>query len=344
MGERFSSPAPGNPVRFEVVPLTAEVVEQAGQIARPAAQRPPQAGDLPPDYRIGRGDVLSIFLNESIYGKKELVGARTDAETLYQVDGGGFISLPLFGRLRVEGLTLGEAQETVHNALRQFVSSPQVNLRIAEFRSQRVTVVGTVANPGAIPVTDRPLTIIDAVIAAGALPESDLRKVVLTRDGRKLDVNVRALMDSPSFGAEWRLRDGDVLTVPENTNKVYLLGEAPNSSVVIDPNESSLAEVLLTASGAAANSRNYLQSGAAQPSRIFVIRGDTHFATVYHLNAKRPTAFLLADRFPLVDGDIVYVSTRAITRYNRFISEILPSFQSLLAPFLIIDQVDDLQD
>ena len=47
-------------------------------------------------------------------------------------------------------------------------------------------------------------------------------------------------------------------------------------------------------------------------------------AAVYHLNAKSPVAFALADQFRLQPGDVVFVGAAGITRWNRFVSQLLP--------------------
>ncbi len=47
-------------------------------------------------------------------------------------------------------------------------------------------------------------------------------------------------------------------------------------------------------------------------------------ATVYHLDAGSPAAFALADRFPLRAGDVVWVGPAGVTRWNRFLTQLLP--------------------
>jgi polysaccharide export outer membrane protein len=59
-------------------------------------------------------------------------------------------------------------------------------------------------------------------------------------------------------------------------------------------------------------------------------------ATVYHLNASSAVGFMLADRFPLEARDVVYVSPAPITRWNRFLSQLLPSI-------LATDRIGDIE-
>ncbi|WVM88245.1 hypothetical protein UMZ34_18785 [Halopseudomonas pachastrellae] len=60
-----------------------------------------------------------------------------------------------------------------------------------------------------------------------------------------------------------------------------------------------------------------------------MIRGvenlETDKATVFQLNAQSPSAFILADQFEMQPQDVVFVGAAGITRWNRFISQLLPS-------------------
>ncbi|MNE84157.1 hypothetical protein D3C80_1810320 [compost metagenome] len=48
-------------------------------------------------------------------------------------------------------------------------------------------------------------------------------------------------------------------------------------------------------------------------------------AKVFQLDAQSPTAFILAQRFNLQPQDVVYVGPAGVTRWNRFISQLLGS-------------------
>ncbi|ULQ46692.1 polysaccharide biosynthesis/export family protein [Flagellatimonas centrodinii] len=347
MGADYSTPADAQQIPFTVEAVTPELVSRLA--VRPPAVSAPPAGGLTIQnyaYRIGPTDVLSIFVNQSLYGDQGIAGTvDRQAESLYVVSEDGYIFLPLYGALRVAGLTVGQAYNEIQSALAKYITRPQINVRVAEFRSQRIAVAGAVSTPGYLPVTDRPMTITEAVIAAGQTDEADLRKVVLKRAGVEYPVDVFALIQSPGFGQNWVMQDGDVLFVPRNENRVYVLGEAPNRTEYIDPYATSLAEVLVAGSASGGSSGgNYLQTGTAQPGSIFVIRGDVDAARVFHMNGASPESFILADQFQLASGDIVYVSTRPVTRFNRFISQILPSLQSILLPVLLVDRIDSIAE
>ncbi len=85
----------------------------------------------------------------------------------------------------------------------------------AEYHS-RVRVTGAVAAPVSLPY--RPgMTVLDVVLEAGGL--SEFAKPAGTRlyraDGTSKRVNLKAIMQRGNLSTNYRLRPGDVLTVPE---------------------------------------------------------------------------------------------------------------------------------
>jgi len=45
---------------------------------------------------------------------------------------------------------------------------------------------------------------------------------------------------------------------------------------------------------------------------------------VYQLQAQSPAAFAVASQFELLPGDVVFVGAAGITRWSRFVSQLLP--------------------
>lgn len=355
MGTPYDSPAEAGQVPFKVTPITASLVRGVS-VTRPTAAPPPASTIRVEDYvyRIGPGDVLSIFIDQPLFDAQGAGGVMASGErpteALYVVSERGEIFLPLHGPLAVAGLTVTEAFSAIQDAILNFITRPQINVRVETFRSQAVTLATDSGNGTVLPIGDVPISIVDAVLAAnlpgGSGAGFDLRQVVLKRNGNAYEVDVRALMESADFGRDWVLQAGDVVQVPDNDNGVFMLGEGPSARLPIDPYDSTLAEALVLSTGGAGQAGGgaaggiggqYLRNASTKLGSIFVIRGDTEFADVYHLNAKTPDAMLLADRFPLENGDIVFVTTREVTRFNRYVAELLPT----IAPALFIQQITD---
>ncbi|EQD70738.1 polysaccharide export protein, partial [mine drainage metagenome] len=67
----------------------------------------------------------------------------------------------------------------------------------------------------------------------------------------------------------------------------------------------------------------------ANPARIFVFRGAYEKPKIYWLNARSPLTMLLANQFELRPQDVVYVATSPVSAWNRIVSQILPTVETL---------------
>ena len=83
----------------------------------------------------------------------------------------------------------------------------------------------------------------------------------------------------------------------------------------------NLADVIGTVGG--------LNQTTSNGNALYVIRGaadlENESAKVFQLDAKSPTAFAIASQFELMPQDIVYVGPAQVTRWNRLISQLVPS-------------------
>jgi polysaccharide export outer membrane protein len=144
------------------------------------------------------------------------------------------------GYLHVAQKSTEEIHTLLTRRLSLYVPRPQVFVRVADFRSKKIYVMGEVLKAGFIPLNDQPLSITNALNMTGSL----------------------------------------------------------------DPNSSD-------------------------PRHIYVIRGNFLRPEIYWLNASMPTALLLGEQFQLQDNDVLVVSTATVTRWNRFLNQLLPSLQTV---------------
>jgi polysaccharide export outer membrane protein len=71
-----------------------------------------------------------------------------------------------------------------------------------------------------------------------------------------------------------------------------------------------------------------INPASADPSQIYVVRkGVAEQPEIYHLDARSPAAYALAEGFELKPRDVVYVDPVPLVRWNRVINLILPSSQ-----------------
>lgn len=280
------------------------------------------------DYRVGRGDILNITVWEHPELTIPAGSMRSAQEAGNWVHSDGTIFYPYIGKVKVEGLRLAEIRELIAERLAKFIEKPQVDVTVAAFRSQKVYVTGEIAKPGTLPVTNVPLTLIEAINAAGGITDqANWEQVTLSRGGAKQSFNLRELYQNGNANQNIVLQHDDVLHIARNDgNKVFVLGEVRQpKSYMIGRSGMTLAEALADAGG--------LFEQTANASGIFVIRqadpASGLAADVFQLNAKNATALVLAEQFRLQERDIVYVTAAPVARWNRVISQLLPSITGL---------------
>lgn len=142
---------------------------------------------MPQPYRIGVADVLLLATPAARSTVEELSGllAAQNSRQGYTVQDDGSINIPDIGRIKLAGMTVDEAQAELFRNLVANQIDPTFSLEIAEFNSGRVAIGGAVGQPTVVPVTLSPLTLGEALAAAGSVsaPDLDISSVRIYRAG-----------------------------------------------------------------------------------------------------------------------------------------------------------------
>ncbi len=308
--------------------ITPDLIQQERLAKEQNADKRVQAlfGEARP-YVIGPGDLLSILvwnhpeLNIAATGAQALSSSGAQSPAAFVVDSTGMIQFPYVGPIKVAGMTELEARSLLSRRLVESIKNPDLTLRVLAYRSKKVYIDGDVKTPGSQAIDDVPMTLLEAVSRAGGfLPTADQSQVTVSRKGTSYPINVPELVRQGADLSRLMLASGDVVRVPSrDESKVFVLGEVTRPAALPMYN----GKLTLAAALGEVGGLNQLSSSARQ---VYVIRGANQAEpVVYNLDARSPVALAMAEGFELNPKDVVYVDAAGLTRYNRIVSQILPT-------------------
>lgn len=329
---------------YTLLQITPSVIAELEERAAERARLPLEGGLQPVeqvrsqgyDYRVGPGDVLNVV----VWEHPELTNPGNelrDTQSAGRLVGpDGVMFYPYVGSFQAAGMTLAEIRNFIAENLQRVIRTPQVDVRILEYRSQRVFVTGEVQQPGVSVIDDTPRGILDLINEHGGLTElASQRIAVLSRNQESHLVNLHALHARGNTQFNVAVQAGDVLHIPDNSSdKVFVLGEVEQQgSVPIDRHYMSLTEAIAGAQGmdvlSADDASIFVFRSGVQPGVSRLCDCEPEEALVFGLDLSRADGILLAERFELQPRDVVYVSSTDFARYNRVVNQILPTVSTL---------------
>jgi len=274
------------------------------------------SGDVPTNYEIGPGDVLSITTR----GRPE-----ASAENLI-VSPDGKISVPRIGILDVSGTTIEWLTDRVRMSLVTFYEKPEVSVMVTEYKNNKVFVLGRVANPGLVQLEGGG-TLLEALASCGGLPtiatEAFLTRAMVFRGNDKVIwVNLRSLLNDGNTAMNPRLRNNDLIFIPESDDElVFVMGAVAHPGAVKLKTELSLMDAIMAVGG---------PTRGADKKHVYLVRstGDRGYVQPIDMGILIGKADFRQD-YLLKDGDIIYVSENAIEKTNYVISQLSPSLSYL---------------
>ena len=231
-----------------------------GSVDRPAN---PQTDAARSAYILGPDDEITV----KALGAEEIAGGPL------RVDLAGYISLPLVGRVRAGGHTPEQLEAELSRRLKAYIREPRVAVGISRFRSQPVSVIGAVNQPGVHQLEGRK-TLIEILSLAGGLRDDAGHKVKITRriewgavplpaaetdaSGQfsMAEVSLQEVMEARNPAENVLIMPHDVITVPR-AEMIYVIGGVHRSGgFVLNERESiTVLQALALAGGLRATAK-----------------------------------------------------------------------------------------
>ena len=265
---------------------------------------------------IGAGDLRRIAIWEPNPNGTSLTADKSGIETTTRVETDGTIGVPYVGRLRVAGHTPAQVERDISGRLAHEAPGAQVTVLVTEDLTNAVIVQGDVAKPGRYAVVPNSSGLLDILAMAGGPHTPDRQTQVRITRG---DVSVtRTLSHLVSTRAmEMDLAPGDRILVQPRLSYFYAFGAVNRpGEQAYDADDISLEHTLARIEG--------LADYRADPASVFIYRrqpaeltsqvAPNHNETtvIYRLNLRDPSGFFVAQQFPVLPDDLIYVSDAPI--------------------------------
>jgi polysaccharide export outer membrane protein len=263
------------------------------------------------EYALGSSDSISINLTDT-----------DDLDGSYIIDPDGNIDLPFIGKINIENLTLTETKKKLISVLKKYYKNYDLQIKIEEFNSSKVYILGAVKNQITINLNQKPIKLIDAAIQANYNPNSADKnygnKGLLRRDNQVYKIDINNIFQSTDTKDNFYLKKNDVLFVDRNSDALHVFGEITSPGVYFPNLDYSLTELISSAG---------MNKLTANASKVYVIREDYNSflkINVFKLNIENPISLVLGKRFLLQPKDIVFIPPSGLVKWNRVVSLLTP--------------------
>ncbi len=288
--------------------LFAAALAAASQLPAPPPQGEQTAPAAPAaGYFLGPGDQVAIqVLNADEIDNKPV-----------PIDADGFLRLPLIGKIQAAGLTVDQLEAALVRQLSVYIKTPQVAVSVAEFRSQPVSVMGSVRNPGVHQVQGRK-TLLEILSMAGGITDDAGYSVKITR--RKeygpiplasaaadstgnftvAELNLTSLLEARNPQENIEIKPFDVITVPRG-ELVYVMGQVkkPGGFVLRQRENISALQALSLAEG-------LVTAASPQNARILRTVAGASQRTEIYLDLRKIMQGKAPD-VPLLPNDVIFI-------------------------------------
>jgi polysaccharide export outer membrane protein len=248
------------------------------------------------EYKIGPKDLLDITVFE-----------LPELNQTVRVSEDGSISLPLLGKVVIEGLTKEELERKLAGLLEvKYLKKARVTIFIKEYQSKRVSVIGAVGRPGMYELIGR-VSLLEMISQAGGLTDRAASELYVLREGKngiqaKLAIDLNDLIINNNQKLNIPLMPKDVINIPiDEIINVFVFGAVrnPGALQVKMSKKITLLQAIAQAGGTA---------DGASKSGVVIKRKDNK--TGKEIKIKVNVKDIINGKKPdieLKEGDVVYV-------------------------------------
>ena len=263
------------------------------------------------EYILGPADSISLNLTDT-----------DDLDGSYLIDQEGMIDLPFIGKVKLDNLTLNDAQNILMKVVERYYKNPDLQIKIEEFNSSKIHIVGAVRNQITINLDQKPIKLIEAAIKANFNPSAADKlygtKGLLRRDNKVYKIDLMNSFKSTDEKENFYLKKDDVIFIDRNSDTIHVFGEVTKPGIYFPNLDYSLTELISTSG---------LNQLTANVKKVYVIREKySKFleVDVFQLDIRNPVNLIAGKKFLLKERDIVFIPPTEIVKWNRTISLLLP--------------------
>jgi polysaccharide export outer membrane protein len=190
----------------------------------------------PVDYRIKQNDNLYVkilTMNQEVnmlFSQSQSLQSNIGTQQMYGdptsqflngniVDQNGEVTLPILGKIKVEGFTISEAQNVVNKRAGEYLKEYTVQVKLLSYK---FTMLGEFRSPGVYYNYNNNITLLEAISRAGGVTDfSKLNRIMLVRPTPKgyktfkIDLSSKKMLASEAF----YIQPDDVIYAGPDKNK-----------------------------------------------------------------------------------------------------------------------------
>jgi polysaccharide export outer membrane protein len=273
------------------------------------APSPSQSAGQEAGYALGPGDTLFIQVQN--------VDELSNPSAVFRVDLNGYVDVPRIGPVYASGLTTDRLAALLADRFKKYLQNPVVSVRVNEFHSKSVSVLGAVGTPG-VHNLQGDKTLLATISEAGGLTKDAGSTINITRSKDQgpiplptavpdatgqfsvAQVNVRDVINATNPKDNILVRPNDVITVPQG-DVIYVIGAVNKAGgfTLSDHQDLSVLEALSLAAGLD-------KDASAKNSKVLRRTAGNINRTEIPVDVKKILAGKASD-VPLFPNDILFI-------------------------------------